>query len=85
MIGYAEIARWLLKQPFTRLDGNPYAAWIEMYAGDEFQQAALDEREWVDARLARVDAARFDELVEIFDAASRLEADFWQMGLDLAD
>ncbi|MBA4742092.1 MAG: hypothetical protein H2060_05220 [Azoarcus sp.] len=56
-----------------------------MYAGDEFQQVALDEREWVDARLARVDAARFDELVEIFDAASRLEADFWQMGLDLAD
>lgn len=85
MIGYGEIALWLLDQPFTRLDGNPYAAWIAMYAGDEFQQAARDEREWVDARLARVDAARFDELVEIFDAASRLEADFWQMGLDLAD
>jgi thiaminase/transcriptional activator TenA len=85
MIGYAEIARWLLEQPFTRIEGNPYAAWIEMYAGDAFQHAAREERDWVDARLARVDAARFDELAEIFDAASRLEADFWQMGLDLAD
>jgi thiaminase/transcriptional activator TenA len=85
MIGYAEIAAWLLDQPSTRLDGNPYAAWISMYAGDEFQLAARDERDWVDARLARVDAARFDGLVEIFDTAARLEADFWQMGLDLAD
>src|SRR5690606_16553940 len=39
MIGYAEIARWLPAQPFTRMQGNPYAAWIEMYAGTEFQQA----------------------------------------------
>jgi len=85
MIGYAEIAAWLVKQPETRLEGNPYKAWLEMYIGEEFQQAAREEMEWVDARLARVDAERFEELVTIFDAASRLEADFWQMGLDRAD
>lgn len=85
MIGYAEIARWLQAQPFTRTQGNPYAAWIEMYAGAEFQQAAHDEQAWLDARLAGVDARRFDELATIFGEASRLEADFWQMGLDRAD
>ena len=85
MVGYADIANWLETQPFTRKHGNPYAAWIEMYAGEEFQQAAHAEQAWLDARLAGVDARRFDELVTIFSEATRLEADFWQMGLDLAD
>lgn len=85
MVGYAEIANWLLEQPFTRKEGNPYAPWIEMYAGEEFQQAARAEREWLEERLAGVDARRFAELVTIFSQASRLEADFWQMGLDQAD
>jgi thiaminase/transcriptional activator TenA len=85
MVGYADIANWLETQPFTRKQGNPYAAWIEMYAGEEFQQAARAEQAWLDARLAGVDDRRFDELVTIFSEATRLEADFWQMGLDLAD
>lgn len=85
MLGYAEIANWLQAQPFTRMQGNPYAAWIEMYASKEFQQAARAEQEWLDERLAGIDARRFEELVIIFSEATRLEADFWQMGLDLAD
>jgi thiaminase/transcriptional activator TenA len=85
MLGYAEIATWLQAQPFTVTDGNPYASWIAMYAGEEFQQAARAEREWLDERLAGIDARRFKELVTIFREATRLEADFWQMGLDLAD
>lgn len=85
MLGYAEIATWLEAQPFTRREGNPYAKWIAMYAGEEFQQAARAEQEWLDARLAGVDARRFDELATIFSEATRLEADFWQMGLDRAD
>lgn len=85
MIGYAEIALWLVDQPFTVLEGNPYASWIEMYAGAEFQAAAFGERQWIDGRLERIDELRFGELVRTFDDASRLEADFWQMGLDLSD
>lgn len=85
MLGYAEIAAWLMEQPFTRRAGNPYAAWIAMYAGSEFQQAAQAERAWLDRRLAGIDARRFEELVTIFGEATRLEADFWQMGLDRAD
>ncbi|MDX5364282.1 MAG: thiaminase II [Pseudazoarcus pumilus] len=85
MLGYAEIATWLEAQPFTRTDGNPYAAWIAMYAGEEFRQAARAEQDWLDARLAGIDERRFEELVTIFSEATRLEADFWQMGLDLAD
>jgi len=85
MLGYAEIASWLQAQPFTVRAGNPYSSWIEMYAGEEFQQAARAELEWLDERLAGIDARRFEELVTIFREATRLEADFWQMGLGLAD
>jgi thiaminase len=38
--GYAEIAALLNAQPTTKLKGNPYAAWIEMYAGQAYQAVA---------------------------------------------
>lgn len=82
LIGYAEIATWLNAQSFVVHEGNPYAGWIAMYASDDFQGAAAGERDWLDGRLASVSRERFDELVTIFRDATRLEIDFWQMGLD---
>lgn len=84
IVGYGEIARWILQQPFTRLEGNPYRSWIEMYAGTEYQSLVKAEVDWLDNRLSRVDDARIDALSSVFRDATRLEADFWQMGLDLA-
>ncbi|WP_149746605.1 thiaminase II [Rhizobium sp. RU35A] len=84
IIGYGEIARWILQQPFTVLEGNPYADWIAMYAGDEYQALVASELQWLDERLSALDAARMAALSTVFRDATRLEADFWQMGLDLA-
>jgi len=82
LIGYAEIATWLNSQPFVVREGNPYSNWIAMYASDEFQAAAAGERAWLDEHLATVTPKRFAELGTIFKDATRLEIDFWQMGLD---
>jgi len=82
LVGYAEIATWLGAQPFVVREGNPYGEWIAMYASDEFQDAAAGEKAWLDARLASVSPERFDELAIVFRDATRLEIDFWQMGLD---
>nr|WP_298410417.1 thiaminase II [uncultured Halomonas sp.] len=84
LVGYGEIANWLTAQAFTQRDDNPYNAWIAMYESAEFQQATRDEIAWLDLRLANVTAARFDELARIFRDATRLEIEFWQMGLDRA-
>nr|WP_299240561.1 thiaminase II [uncultured Halomonas sp.] len=84
LVGYGEIANWLNAQAFTLRDDNPYSAWIAMYESAEFQQAMQDEIAWLNKRLEDVTAARFDELATIFRDATRLEIDFWQMGLDLA-
>lgn len=82
MVGYGEIANWLNSRPDTiRGDGNPYDAWIAMYESDEFQDAMQAEIRWLDERLAEVSPSRFEQLTRIFSDATRLEIDFWEMGL----
>ena len=83
--GYAEIGQRLLDDPGTVLEGNPFAAWLRTYDGDDYKDG-------VRTALARLDDlgrraggdARFADLSRIFNTATRLEAAFWQMGLEAA-
>jgi len=86
MVGYGEIANWLNSRAETiRGDSNPYDAWIAMYESEEFQEAMQAEIDWLNERLAHVSPARFKELSRIFSDATRLEIDFWDMGLKQSD
>jgi thiaminase/transcriptional activator TenA len=81
-LGYAEICATLAARPVA---GNPYAAWIAMYAGDEFRAAARATADEIDRLgIARGGDARFADLTKTFAQACRLEADFWRMGLAAA-
>lgn len=83
VVGYAEIAARLARELGPALDNHPYRDWIGEYAGQAYQQVARDARRHLDALAARaMTDARFGELTALFGQASRLEADFWQMGLD---
>ncbi len=83
--GYAEIGTRLAADPATVRAGNPYDEWIAMYVGDAYQQVARDHVAQLDGLWrSRAGGARWDALARIFDQATRLEADFWQMGLDEA-
>src|SRR5438067_46922 len=85
VIGYAEIARDHLADPATRRDGNPYREWLEMYAGDEYQQLAGEATAALDTQFSlRGGEGRIPALAANFTTASRLEAGFWQMGLNAA-
>jgi len=85
MIGYAEIAAERLADPTTRRDGNPYREWLDMYAGDDYQGLARDCAASLDEQFARRGGeGRFAALAASFATAARLEAGFWQMGLDAA-
>ncbi len=81
VIGYAEIAARLAARPGACAATNPYRVWIEEYAGAPYQEVAASARGHLD-RLASlyVTPAREAELVTIFKEATRLEADFWDMG-----
>ncbi len=83
VIGYAEIGRRLASDGVS-VD-HRYREWIAEYAGDDYQSVAAAARRHLDDLAARaMTEHRFGELVALFAKASRLEADFWQMGLDSA-
>jgi thiaminase/transcriptional activator TenA len=85
IVGYAAIAAERVADPATRLDGNRYREWLEMYAGAEYQDLAREAMAALDEEFVRRGGdGRFPSLAATFSTASRLEADFWQMGLDAA-
>ncbi|MFA5677106.1 MAG: thiaminase II [Pseudomonas sp.] len=82
LVGYAQVAKWLISRSETvRGEANSYEPWIAMYESAEFQQASAAEVEWLNRELADVSPRRFEQLVRIFNDATRLEIDFWEMGL----
>lgn len=83
VVGYARVARWLAGRAQTvRGADNPYEAWIAMYEGSAFQDAAAAATAWLDKRLAETSPRRMEQLTRIFRDATRLEIDFWDMGLN---
>ena len=81
VIGYAEIATRLAAIAGAGAAANPYRVWIDEYAGAAYQEVAAKARADLDRLAARyATPARKAELVEIFREATRLEADFWEMG-----
>ena len=85
IVGYAEIGSALAASAGQAAMDNPYAAWIEMYAGNEYQEVAESEKAFLDDLMSRRGGdGRFDSLATTFRKATRLETDFWQMGLDHA-
>ena len=82
IIGYAEIGRALTPSNVS----NPYAAWIDMYASEEYQSIATSEIKQLDRLFGlRAGEGRFGVLSKTFAQATQLEAAFWQMGLNAAD
>lgn len=78
IVGYGEIGQRLAK---TGSANNPYQAWIDMYAGEEYQEAAAAEAAQLDRLLARRGGdGRWPGLQRIFIQATELEAAFWEMG-----
>ncbi|MBO1079557.1 TenA family protein [Roseomonas haemaphysalidis] len=84
-IGYGEIALRINAAPGRRRDGNPYETWIETYSSPGYQALASGAADRLDALGASHGGdARFASLSATFGEAARLEAAFWQMGLNAA-
>ena len=82
IVGYAEIGTDLADKSGPE---NPYSAWIDMYAGADYQAVADASLATLDRLMARRGGeGRFEALSDTFRKATILEADFWQMGLDHA-
>ena len=85
VVGYGEIGMRLAAAPAVPMAENPYRAWIEMYAGDEYRDVAIGAVQQLERLAAsRLTPERFKALLTTFRQATRLEAAFWEMGLTLA-
>ncbi|VEB23671.1 thiaminase II [Avibacterium volantium] len=82
MLGYAAIGKMLGSQ--TPTPNNPYQKWIDTYAAPDFQQAAAEFSAMLNGLFENVSAKQQQQLQHIFTTATRMEIDFWQMGLDLS-
>ncbi|MEM9901356.1 MAG: thiaminase II [Pseudomonadota bacterium] len=84
VLGYGEIGARLGRDAPA---GGPYADWIATYAGEDYQGLCQDTGALIDAALARrigadfASSPRWPRLSAHFNAATRLEQGFWQMGL----
>lgn len=58
-------------------DGNPYRAWIDTYADDEFAQAVTTCRTAVDRAAAATDDATRERMLAAFTRACEYEWMFW--------
>jgi thiaminase/transcriptional activator TenA len=84
-IGYGVIGSTLAADPATLRAGNPYDPWISMYSGAEYLDGVREATAQLDRVFeARGGEARIEDIVATFRAATRLESDFWQMGLNAA-
>jgi thiaminase/transcriptional activator TenA len=79
MWGYAEVGQALA----PRAPGNPYGAWIEMYASPEFAEQASWCRSVADELAAGLDDSRRAHMLEAFLQSSRHELAFWDMAWEL--
>ncbi|WP_070963808.1 thiaminase II [Vibrio sonorensis] len=86
-IGYAVIGKALLNSAETKLEGNPYRSWIELYGGEEFQTGVAQGAEHFDRLLKEIDinSQRGQILVEVFKTATRMEVAFWQQGINAGE
>lgn len=83
VIGYGEIGARLAADLETKREGNPYLSWIEMYSGENYREVLDGAKAHLDVLAeTRLTEARFAALSRTFNQATRLEAAFWQMGLD---
>lgn len=83
-LGYAHVGQYLSEPGNHCGPDNQYANWIEMYAGEEYQQAAYATTAFFDELIAEIplDSRRGQQLQKHFTTATRMEIAFWQQGLD---
>lgn len=83
VMGYGEIGTALSDSASS----ETYRAWIDTYAGEEYQAVCRDVGQLIDAGVARrlgeapEATPRWSVLQQRFDTATRLEVGFWDMGL----
>ncbi len=82
LMGYGEIGKSIKEQ--GSIADNPYQPWIDMFSGQEFQVITAQNEAQINTLLADASPAQAAKFQYLFNAAARMEVNFWQQALDLS-
>jgi len=82
LMGYGEIGKRLKAEGYK--PKNPYQSWIDVFASDEFQDVTAQNEAHINQLLTGATPSQEKKFQQLFNTASRMEIDFWQMALDLS-
>ncbi|KAL0633366.1 trifunctional hydroxymethylpyrimidine kinase/phosphomethylpyrimidine kinase/thiaminase [Maublancomyces gigas] len=82
LIGYRDIAVRLDREYKDGKAKNMYWKWVENYTGESYRNAYNDGRELLEKYAVKQSTSRIEELVEIFAKTTKMEEEFWTMGLE---
>ncbi len=81
-MGYGEIGRRLAREATSSV----YREWIDTYGNEAYQEGCRESGALIDAALENrlgpdyAETPRWNELCQVFEMATRLEAAFWETG-----
>lgn len=82
LMGYGEIGKRMQAAGFVT--DNPYQSWIDVLACEDFQAIIAQNETNINQLLAQATPAQADNYQRLFNIASGMEINFWQMALDLS-
>jgi len=82
LMGYGEIGKSIKEQ--GSIADNPYQPWIDVFSSQEFQVITAQNEAQINTLLADASPAQAAKFQYLFNAASRMEVNFWQQALDLS-
>ena len=82
LMGYGEIGKSIKEQ--GSIADNPYQPWIDVFSSQEFQVITAQNEAQINTLLADASPAQAAKFQYLFNAAARMEVNFWQQALDLS-
>ena len=82
LMGYGEIGQRLRAAGLVA--DNPYQIWIDVFTSEQFAAVTAKNEAQINTLLADASPAQADKFQQLFNTASRMEINFWQMALDLS-
>lgn len=76
---YAEVGKDIVENSIVN---NPYQAWVDSYAGEEFNEAVRNVIATIDKVAARCDADTLAKMHQAYTQAAKLEWLFWDSAYD---
>ncbi|MGL4740091.1 MAG: thiaminase II [Sarcina sp.] len=79
---YCYIGQHIISHYYSKIEGNPYRGWIELYGSKEYKEFTDEWITYINKLAEKLSEDEKVELIRIFVESSKYEMDFWNMSYD---